>query len=1038
MYQPKTGTIRGAIVTSLLLLASAVTAKPGGTLHEISPIQHDIDIVGPVDAGDVVPQKAQEDTLWIADWSFDDGSPCSLDGWVSVDNRAFMDATDHWFINSDFNALPAIDNLAAVVTGHDLCWVFPDGYDNNWNTAICLEYTGGSFLSFDYAVDSEAGFDFLQVEVDSACASFAQACETPGAAEPAGRFRRLIFQANGFNDDGSVDSLSLPDFGTLETHCAYISFFADGAFSPADGLQPTTLGAAIVIDNIVIVGGTNASEDFEDGDLDLPFSFRNIQDAKSLGTWGRTFPHITDNDACTENQTCALLWTDYTTPTLASTPELAFGPGSYVVKNWLDEALVSPWVDLSATPQAVGTVLSFRRFGGNFFAQSRLIQRWSVRSQKLVDNTDTPAPGDSVTCISDWDDSGSNTLGSFTWVTAIFNMDGRFDPADETIQIRFRISDWQWIAGASPPNPHNPGPGPFIDRVRIGRRVLSGPAIDEGNDSRSQGQDAFPTQLHTGVSGPPQMQPWRPMDVGPFDRFGTVAFSRGGDLGINYTTANLITGDSITVEVLDVRNAGGVTSVDWYGAIVSGPHQGKAPPPHVVGGNGFFVIAAENSRTSQGSLLPDCYFIDVDDEYLLGGDVVQYFWLAGDAGGGFASNPEGLTAVPASLAEAQSQTGGLFEVNALPAVEWDPDLLDDIANETNGVGPGGKVDPSSGAGPPEWFDDNGGLPGAQTNCILYYQGINARRRSGNTNRTTFMYTLDNLGYRDRYDVYDHQGVGNTNNHLGGRATTSQARGYDLVVYDAGNSAPDGFIVPDGSDLDAQKIQQDVWFRNWLAEGSSAPASRGHTLWLIGANAVEERPSNLLYTQDMGVSFVASNQSAAVNPDLSAVADFTFWTGSSAAYTQCTDFSLEGGCAILRDFDAIDASGGTSVVTHRYRSPGTGTLAEGALVMNANVPGKSSTVMQTFPAFDVRPLGGPNGQGTPPGFALRALVEKTLNAVLPLACPAGDPSTGVGTDPLIDAGTGTDDVAPELPESVQSANRDSLRHREGRSRATAHL
>jgi hypothetical protein len=72
---------------------------------------------------------------------------------------------------------------------------------------------------------------------------------------------------------------------------------------------------------------------------------------------------VIDSDSailCTENQTCAWLATDDTTPTLANDPSMGFGPGSYVVKNWMDDVVVGPWVSLVSTPSAVSTLLQMQ------------------------------------------------------------------------------------------------------------------------------------------------------------------------------------------------------------------------------------------------------------------------------------------------------------------------------------------------------------------------------------------------------------------------------------------------------------------------------------------------------------------------------------------------------------------------------------------------------------------------------------------------------------------------------------------------------
>jgi hypothetical protein len=60
-----------------------------------------------------------------------------------------------------------------------------------------------------------------------------------------------------------------------------------------------------------------------------------MQDSEPFGLWGRTYPHVTDNDFCTENPSCAWLWTDHTTPTIANDPSVAFGPwGVWSATGW--------------------------------------------------------------------------------------------------------------------------------------------------------------------------------------------------------------------------------------------------------------------------------------------------------------------------------------------------------------------------------------------------------------------------------------------------------------------------------------------------------------------------------------------------------------------------------------------------------------------------------------------------------------------------------------------------------------------------------
>jgi hypothetical protein len=89
-------------------------------------------------------------------------------------------------------------------------------------------------------------------------------------------------------------------------------------------------------------------------------------------------------------------------PDRALTTDMAFGPGSAIVRNWLDDIFVSPWVSLASTPTATGTALQYRMFDGQKFSRGKIVQQWRVRSHLRIDNTIRPAPGDSIDCYTPW------------------------------------------------------------------------------------------------------------------------------------------------------------------------------------------------------------------------------------------------------------------------------------------------------------------------------------------------------------------------------------------------------------------------------------------------------------------------------------------------------------------------------------------------------------------------------------------------------------------------------------------------------------
>jgi hypothetical protein len=702
-------------------------------------------------------------------------------------------------------------------------------------------------------------------------------------------------------------------------------------------------------------GGMCSSEQWLSADYSLPTD------------WARLFRHVTDNDICTENTTCSWLFSDNLIPTIACDPSRSYGPNQYVLNPLIDNAIISPWVSLTSVPTAAGMVLSYDVFPGNRFTDRRISMNWSIRT-RVVAGSDTS--------VSSWAPQSWHSLGSWNWVTVVDDVSWLVEPGVSDVQVRFRLASWgpAGLGCATLPGTGcGAGPGPYLDRVRVGARILTGPAISEGLDSRSQAQDAFPTEPNPVIT-PGTGEHFRPTT----DRFGTTAFSRAEDLGICGGSTNLIPGDSISVFVQDRRNAGGIMSVDWYGAIASGPHAGKAPPPFTVSSNGFFAVAADSARNASGQVIEGAWFVDLDDGYFRGGDILLYFWAATDASAGFASSPAGLSALPSSVDDAESATGGLHEVSFLPTITWDPAYLARIALDDHG-----DLDPT----PSELANS------FQESCVLYVNRVDSRRRNGDANRTAFMYTLDSMGYRGHYDVYDHQGVGNTNNQLGGRATTAQATGYNLIVYDAGNADASGTIMPDGTELDSQKIDQSGWFRSWLALANVAESGFA-TLWVIGSNFLQEKPADLLYTTDMGTALGSTDQGLNVNPDVEGQTGFTFDQGAGSVFVDFTgdEFSLNGGCPTIRNYDGLSPTG-SGVETHAYRDPVTHSTGGGSIVMNSNAANDWNTIAQSHPWSDIVEL-----SGTAPGDPTpqRTLIGAILSAALPLACQeARDPTDADG-------------------------------------------
>ena len=886
-----------------LLLATAVHPESPNSTPSVAAGHAKMPILEPalpapdlVEAGAKlrIPHVAAADTIWHADWSFDSGGLCDDSGWIHYDNRIKNDGSNYWSVRATYAGTGSIAGQAAVLAKHDLSWT-RDGYGNDWDYSIILEYQGASTLSFDYLSDSEPGLDFVTVEIDSAGASEALLDYSVDPAGVPATFRTVIMSVDGVQN-ASAGPLALSDFGVpTAIHEVYIRFFSDGYYSDEDGLYPTQWNAGLVVDNIAVTGTLTYTENFE-GALNAHVTLVNTAPSAPFGEWARLYQHITDNDTCTENTTCAWLFSDHTTPTLALDPSMDFGPGSYVIRNWLDDILVSPWIAVNG--EEPPNVLSYRVFDGQALYQTRIVYSWSLRSRVRIDNTDTSTTGDSLDVVTPWQHSLNWVAPShFRWETTTASISAYVPAEAREVQVRFRVSDWQYIAGGAPPS-LNPGPGPFFDRVRIGTAPLDPRIIDY--DNRGQAQDQFAT-----------------------NRFGTAPWVAGADAcfqGPWYCRQ-----DHISIQVQD--DEADITSVVVYAAIVAGPHAGKAPSPHTVGANGFFVVPAGPAGYPYSD---NTWAMGLDDDYFRGGDVVRYFWLVQDGEGNVVSHPIGLDAAPASLAAAEAATGGLFEVNYLPTIDWDPRYLGRIAAD-----PHGDLDPT----PEELANSH------QANSMLYYQIVNTGRRSGQ--HTSFMQTLDQLGYAGAYDIYDVQGL--MNNQLASDASYQEATGYALIVGDAGTSLG-SLLVPIGyeSMQSMTKVSQYDWFSYWLDHGDTSEAGSA-TLWLIGSKIAQDLDSSYL-EYIFGATCVALNTPFGVSPDVEGQGTFTWGNGVSSDFTG-DRFTLNG--CVAGSYNTLGATG-TGVVTHRFRDAST--VGDAAIVMN--VPSSSAnTVLTSLPWQAIVPAPG---------------------------------------------------------------------------------
>ena len=118
------------VAATSLSFACPTAARPASPAHELSETAVEIDVVGNVEGA--AAQKILQDTIWIASWSFDTGTPCDDTGWIKVDNRILNDGAVYWHIESNFAGTGGIVGQAAAVGYHGNHCCVQHGYDGDW------------------------------------------------------------------------------------------------------------------------------------------------------------------------------------------------------------------------------------------------------------------------------------------------------------------------------------------------------------------------------------------------------------------------------------------------------------------------------------------------------------------------------------------------------------------------------------------------------------------------------------------------------------------------------------------------------------------------------------------------------------------------------------------------------------------------------------------------------------------------------------------------------------------------------------------
>ncbi|MFQ5510959.1 MAG: T9SS type A sorting domain-containing protein [Candidatus Krumholzibacteriia bacterium] len=573
--------------------------------------------------------SAAVDTFVLARFGFDTGGTPDRQGWVRQD----ITSQDTFFHVDDFAGLAGYAPLEGSrsmwcgvrpSTSPKFCsWATLPGYGNAWSQF---------FESVPFPVRGDVTFSY-KVFWD------AEPCEDAGRAEyslDGSDWLPLPISAFCQGYDGgpftAVESMVIPTAGADSIRLRF-NFSSDGAWSDQDGLWPTN--GAIAVDSMT-VADTTGVVDFQDFEQEPLGAFRTND-----GNWrahaGAFFGHFADlfpgtgilQEACGFNRSAAWAFFDGSPddygcgghPEQAAVP---FNPNKG--QPWplgflyLSNEIWSPpidWTrDTSGAPIPATATSAFLDFDvyRDLPLDNLIFYQWHIRS--IV-------AGCPETRWSDDNTVFFSTNGGIDWFRHREQVgDDVLAGADE-VQLALGAADmcgvWCNVFGTGVCHSH----APLFDNVRLVRVHTTGPVW--GVSTGDIFQDNF------SADG---------------SRTGTVRIDIARDT--TPTGPGIVPGDRAAVTVtapvagLDYHLSGDPTSGPAVYCHVKDLSPGKSGPaisgdlslwPVVSAGTGWTVLRFDSVHSMSGSVVPDRYWVDLNDNLFTPGDTISYYFTARDAGG---------------------------------------------------------------------------------------------------------------------------------------------------------------------------------------------------------------------------------------------------------------------------------------------------------------------------------------------------------------------------------------------------------------------
>jgi hypothetical protein len=396
-------------------------------------------------------------------------------GWlpVDVDSTSYPD-THYWHLDPTITS----DTGAWSLSKTDPCYAISPGYGNNWRMFLEKTFTtpgGGSlsgYVDMSYKIDTESGFDYFYIEV-----------LPEGASD-----WDILHAESGENLAGATGQLNFGPYAGASSVMVRVRFESDDVFSQEDGQVTTTLGSAVVVDDVTVSvtgsGGTVVTtDDFTTGGEGWTPGQMPI--APTLATFRleaepdcTPVPYILDLGIgelnCDHPAPCA----PYASPNKAWTAtDLGTGVITEIPEDY--SRLFIPGIQSPVIPMApiVGTQEYFIEldvFSDQNFANTRLVWQYDFAFTFPGD----PCPSDFVKSHS-WKSHGPpvgwHTLSNPITQYISYGADG--------IIVRLNIADWVNLTNATPGDGGR-GRGAYFDNVKVIRLTAPpGPPILECNAS---------------------------------------------------------------------------------------------------------------------------------------------------------------------------------------------------------------------------------------------------------------------------------------------------------------------------------------------------------------------------------------------------------------------------------------------------------------------------------------------------------------------------------------------------------------------------